>query len=66
MRPDLIIPDHWTPQQALAIFEFLDQLRDRIWARYGDQLTEQLRIERGQPDPNDPQLELPLFDDAPI
>ena len=63
MRPEPIIPDHWTPEQALAILEFLDELRDRICERYGAQLTEQLRIERGQPDPDDPQLELPLFDD---
>jgi len=29
-----ILPDDWTPDQALAVFELLDDLRQRIWAQY--------------------------------
>lgn|GEM_PF-3772105 len=25
----------WTPEQALAVWELLDDLRDRIWTHYG-------------------------------
>jgi len=30
----------WTPEQALAVFELLDDLRDQIGARYSVQLFE--------------------------
>jgi len=35
------IPDSWTPSQAVAIVEMLDQLRELIWARYGLQLLDE-------------------------
>ena len=28
------IPAYWTTEQALAVVELLDELRDRIWADY--------------------------------
>jgi hypothetical protein len=39
-RPD------WTPEQALAVFELLDDLRERIWVHYQLEIAEQLREER--------------------
>ncbi len=36
LRPvDVEIPATWTPEQALAVFELLDDIRDKIWSRYG-------------------------------
>ena len=33
LRPMTIeIPRSWTPEQALAAFERIDDLRDKIWA----------------------------------
>src|SRR3954467_1627470 len=29
------IPILWTPEQALAVFELLDDLQEKIWTRYG-------------------------------
>ena len=29
------IPATWTPEQALAVFDLLDEIRDKIWSRYG-------------------------------
>ena len=29
------LPTHWTPDEALAAFEFLDALRDHLWQHYG-------------------------------
>lgn len=38
-----IIPDDWSPEQALAVLELLDDLRHIIWERYQLQLHELLR-----------------------
>jgi hypothetical protein len=34
------IPAYWKPEQALAVFELLDDLRDKIGAHYSVQLFE--------------------------
>jgi len=34
------IPTYWTPEQALAVFELLDDLREQIGAHYSVQLFE--------------------------
>jgi hypothetical protein len=37
------IPAYWTPEQALAVIELLEDLRDLIWSHYGVQLHEEYR-----------------------
>jgi len=57
------IPAYWTPEQALAVVELLDELRELIWAHYQMQLLDEICDERkphtsgpsGAP-PDDPQL----------
>ena len=57
-----ILPDNWTPEQALAVVELLDDLREQIWAHYQiplhDLLREQCRPIQTADDPatetNDP------------
>jgi hypothetical protein len=44
------IPDHWTPEQALAVYELLDDLRERILSRYHAQITDAFR-EQCMPSP---------------
>ena len=44
------IPAYWTTEQAFAVVELLDELRDRIWAHYNVQLLAQCRE---QYDPTD-------------
>ena len=39
------IPDYWTPEQALAVFELIDDLRERILFRYEEQIRDILRDE---------------------
>ncbi len=35
LRPITVhIPAVWAPEQALAVLDLLDDLRDKIWARY--------------------------------
>lgn len=43
----LDIPANWTPEQALAVFELLDDLRERIWEHYRLPLTNLIREQRG-------------------
>jgi hypothetical protein len=42
----LELPAHWTPEQALAVFEVLDMLRDQLWAAYGPEIQRALREDR--------------------
>jgi hypothetical protein len=39
----LAIPAYWTPKQALAVAELLDDLHELIWAHYGMQLIDEYR-----------------------
>jgi hypothetical protein len=47
------IPADWTPQQALAVFELLDDLRDQIGAHYSVQLFELSRQQHLHASTND-------------
>ena len=57
------IPAYWTPEQALAVVELLDELRELIWSHYDVQLLDLIRDDRkpccsdqsGSP-PDDPQF----------
>jgi hypothetical protein len=44
------IPDYWSADQALAIYEFLDDLQQRIWQHYELQLVELLCDDLDVPD----------------
>jgi hypothetical protein len=59
----VVIPTTWTPEQALAVFELLDDLRDRLWDLHGSQIQDLLQQEQGSaasnaltadPDDDDP------------
>ena len=43
---ELLIDPNWSPDQALAVIELLDDLRDRIWTHYEIVLQQKLRDER--------------------
>jgi hypothetical protein len=38
LRPSPLVPTHWSPEQALAVFECLHALREALWAVYGPQV----------------------------
>ena len=40
------LPADWSPEQAVAVFEILDELLERVWAQYGLQIQQVLRDER--------------------
>jgi hypothetical protein len=37
------VPVHWTPEQALAVFECLHAMRQALWAAYGPQVQQAWR-----------------------
>ena len=43
----VLIPASWTPEQALAVFELLDELRDRVWAIHGCHIQGLVQQEQG-------------------
>ena len=38
-----VLPTYWTPEQALAVFEIIDALRDQLWDLYGLQIQQAMR-----------------------
>ena len=58
---DFLISTDWTPEQAWAVVELLDDLRDRIFNHYLVSIQELLREERGIT--GDLQQELSNLDD---
>lgn len=61
-RFTLQLPDHWTPEQALAVYDLLSDMVDAIWNRYEIPLIEQLS---GELEPeNTAQRDLFDFDDS--
>lgn len=47
VKPKLIeLPTYWSPAQATAVFEFLDELRDRILDQYVVEIREFMREDR--------------------
>jgi hypothetical protein len=39
----LQIPTSWTPEQALAVFDLINDLRDAIWQCYALQIQDEYR-----------------------
>ena len=66
MLPNPYIPDDWTPEQALAVYEFLDQLQDRVWHHYRQHIQEQCHADYCEEN-DDEQLDLfELNDEIPF
>ena len=42
----LNIPDYWTGDEALVVFEFIDEIRDQIWDHYSLQIQAAARLSR--------------------
>lgn len=57
VRP-LTLPEHWTPEEALAVFEMIDLLREHLWSCYGHDIQQAFRDQITDHDPR--QRVLPL------
>ncbi len=40
------IPEYWTAKEALAVFEFVDEIRERIWSQYDTDIVAAMREQR--------------------
>ena len=58
MTPSLpvsvLIPTRWTPEQAIAVLELLNELRDALWAAHGERIQQYLQQQQGSADTNPP------------
>ena len=55
MRPrPLALPSRWTPEQALVVFDLLDELCERVWALYGPRIQQAMREDRCTTTPSIP------------
>ena len=50
------LPDDWTPEQALAVYELLSDLAEAIWSRYEIPLLELLKPDIDQDNHAQPDL----------
>ena len=52
--PSFAVPTHWSPEQALAVLEALQAVREAVWLVYGRQAQQawrdQLMPVHGPPD----------------
>jgi hypothetical protein len=46
-----VVPEDWTPEQALAVFELIEDLREVICSRYLADIQQAMCDERRQPGP---------------
>ncbi len=60
----LQLPVHWTPEQALAVFEMIDLIRDHLWLLYDHDIQNALRSDQQRVDPR--QLSIPLDTNPPF
>jgi hypothetical protein len=42
-QPGPVVPTHWSPEQALAVFECLQAMRQALWITYGTQVQQAWR-----------------------
>lgn len=65
-RHRTVLPEHWSPEQALAAFELIDLIRDQLWNDYGLAIQYALRRQQQHPDLDLRQLPLRLDDEPPF
>jgi len=54
-RPGSVeISRFWSPEEALAVFELIDDIRDKILALHGEPLREALKVQRAQGESGEP------------
>ncbi len=48
------IPQHWSADQALAVYEVLETLAQSVWETYQTPLVELIQSQPDEPPPTDP------------
>jgi hypothetical protein len=56
ITPPRVVPAHWSPEQALAVFECLHAMSEALWSAYGPQVQQAWR-EQLMPDNQPPEFD---------
>lgn len=46
MKASIKLPDYWSPEQATAVFELVEEVRDALLVQYQFQIMQQLKSDR--------------------
>jgi hypothetical protein len=57
---------HWEPDEALAMIQLLDLLKELLWSAYGDEIARQEYAEQKQCKRHEDKLALDFEDPAPF
>ncbi len=57
---------HWEPDEALAVIQLLDQLKERLWSTYGEEIVRQEYAELEHHKLDEEQLALDFDDPIPF
>jgi hypothetical protein len=57
---------HWEPDEALAMIQLLDQLKELLWSAYGEEIVRQEYAEQKQRKHHEEQLALDFDDPVPF
>lgn len=57
---------HWEPDEALAMIQFLDQLKEMLWSAYGEEIVRQEYANQEHQKPHEDQLTLDFDDQIPF
>jgi hypothetical protein len=61
---NLPIPKHWSPHQALAVLDFLEELHQALWEAYQEPLLDILVNHKTDEPPDDTTLDHEFTDDT--
>lgn len=57
---------HWEPDEALAMIQLLDQLKELLWSAYGEEIVRQAYADQNQRNFQEEQLALDFDDPIPF
>jgi hypothetical protein len=60
------LPMHWEPDEALAMIQLLDQLKELLWSAYGEEIIRQEYAEQKHHQRDEEQLALAFEDPIPF
>jgi hypothetical protein len=52
-RASITVPGYWTPHEALAVFELINQIRGLVWHAHGPAIQQAMQIDLFASQPRD-------------
>ncbi len=63
----ILLTTYYSPEEALTIYQFLDDFKDALWANYGEEIMLEMNPpEDDQIDCSDELVHPDFFDDVPF